>query len=115
MNATLSDQSLTSLLYYTHFIALPIETEWSGGLQKFITISFEGSAEGSYPIYHIVYDEDGTAYFLVNGSITITKYEEVGGVIEGTFTAEVSDNGTTIEIESGQFRVIRVYDDTYWT
>ena len=100
---------------YTHFIALPIEEEWSGGLQDWITISFIGESEGTYPIYHITYTEDGTHYSLLNGSITITKYEEVGGVIEGTFTAEVSDNGTTIEIESGQFRVIRVADDTYWT
>jgi hypothetical protein len=100
---------------YTHFIALPIETEWSGGLANLITISVEASAEGTYPIYHVVYTKDGTSYLLVNGSITITNYEDEDGVIEGTFIAEVSEDGTNIIIENGKFKVMRVADDTYWT
>jgi len=100
---------------YTHFIVLPIETEWSGVLQNFISISIEGITEGTYPIYHIVYTVNGTHYFLVNGSITITNYEDEGGVIEGTFSVEVSDNGTNIEIKNGEFKVKRVSDNTYWT
>ena len=99
----------------THFIALPTEEEWSGGLQNYITIAFEGAAVGTYPIQNISYTVDGTHHTLVNGSITITNYEDVGGVIEGTFSVEVTDGDTTITIENGEFKVMRVADNTYWT
>jgi hypothetical protein len=67
-------------------------------------------------ILTVWYSVDDTQYgVFVDGdttTITITKYGEVGETIEGTFSSIVRDNGNTIEITDGQFRVKRVADDS---
>jgi hypothetical protein len=67
-------------------------------------------------ILTVWYYVDGTEYgAFVDGdttTVTITKYGEVGDTIEGTFSSKVRDNGNTIEITDGQFRVKRVADDS---
>ena len=69
---------------------------------------------GEDPLYIEFYTADGS-YDITAGTLTITKYGDVGDVIEGTFTAtvEASFNGTeTINLDDGKFRIIRIADDT---
>ncbi len=46
-----------------------------------------------------------------NVDITITRYDTVGGLIEGTFTGTfVGDNGSTVTITDGKFSGVRYFD-----
>ena len=64
----------------------------------------------------VMYYEDGVQYIAITPgdttTITITKYGDVGDTIEGTFSSKVRDNGNTIEITDGQFKVKRLPDDS---
>lgn len=69
---------------------------------------------GEDPLDIEFYTADGS-YDIIAGTLTITKYGDVGDVIEGTFTATVQDfsNGAeTINLEGGKFRILRLADDT---
>ena len=67
-------------------------------------------------ILAVWYYEDGVQYIAITPgdttTITITKYGDVGDTIEGTFSSKVRDNGNTIEITDGQFKVKRLPDDS---
>lgn len=86
---------------------------------NYILIFFLGNGPLDYtfgedPLYIEFYTADGS-YDITAGTLTITKYGDVGDVIEGTFTAtvEASFNGTeTINLDDGKFRIIRIADDT---
>ena len=60
----------------------------------------------------ICYYEEGTCYGTSAGSLTITKYDDVGGVIEGTFSGSVS-SGTTKVITAGVIKVKRIANDSW--
>lgn len=47
---------------------------------------------------------------LQNGSITVTRFDSVGGFIEGTFYGTASDTSGTYNISNGSFSVIRSAD-----
>lgn len=86
---------------------------------NYILIFFLGNGPLDYtygedPLLIEFYSVDGM-YAITAGTLTITKYGDVGDVIEGTFTAtvEASFNGTeTINLENGKFRILRIADDT---
>jgi len=67
-------------------------------------------------ILAVMYYEDGVQYIAITPgdttTVTITKYGDVGDTIEGTFSSKVRDNGNTIEITDGQFKVKRLPDDS---
>jgi len=46
----------------------------------------------------------------------VTTFEGVGGVIIGIFTGTIEESGNTntMTVTDGQFRVIRVPDDSYF-
>ena len=59
--------------------------------------------------------ETGDIYRATSRTVTITTYESVGGVIEGTFSATVENifpPGDLKEITEGEFRVKRIANDT---
>ena len=86
---------------------------------NYIIISFLGDGPVDYvyginPMYISFYTVDGY-YAIVAATLTVTQYGDVGGSIEGTFTAtvEATFNGTeTINLEDGKFRIIRIADGT---
>jgi hypothetical protein len=76
-----------------------------------LSIKFQGGTTGTY-------DEDVDLIFIINNvayaseegaKVVITKYEDVGGIIEGTFTGtlkEVTGN-KTFTLTNGKFAVLR--------
>jgi hypothetical protein len=76
-----------------------------------IEIFLMGISEGTYSNVYIGYHEleEDPWYVTVDGSLTITKYEEVGGVIEGTFSGTFDGK----EITDGKFKVKRIPNDTW--
>ncbi len=80
-----------------------------------------GTTAGTYTVAAdtlvVLYTDDvDTAFTAINGlagsgSVTITSYGAVGGLIEGTFFAVVDDGAsTTLDIISGTFSVVREPD-----
>ena len=83
-----------------------------------VWIEFEGTTTGTYSIS----DMDGSAY-TINGvgwiftdiTLVVTTFEDVGGVITGTFSGIVANGITnTMTVENGKFNVIRLPDDPFF-
>jgi hypothetical protein len=74
------------------------------------------SAPGDDPAASAIFrDENGTVWGTAPptspASVTLTHYEEVGGVVEGSFLAKVTHPGAAADLViSGQFRVCHVQD-----
>ena len=47
---------------------------------------------------------------LISGTINVTKYSSVGGLIEGNFTGKITNAGDTATITNGKFSVVRQAD-----
>ncbi len=65
----------------------------------------------------VTYSESATSAFtamlIIPGTsctVTITDYGSVGGLVEGTFSAVVSDGTSTLTITNGTFSVVRMPD-----
>lgn len=77
-----------------------------------LSLKFEGSTKGTYEedtditlkLNNVIYASDGAT------KIIVTKYEEVGGTIEGTFTGTLKEvlGNKTVTITNGKFAAIRV-------
>ena len=76
---------------------------------NYIEIFLNGISEGAYSDAVIDYHEEGILYLTNTGSLTITKYEDVGGVIEGTFSGTVEGKVIT----EGKFKVKRLPNDIW--
>ena len=77
---------------------------------NFIEISLNGFFEGEYSNENIYYfDNEGNVSLIFTNSIKITKYEDVSGVIEATF----SGTGDGKVITEGVFKVKRIPNDTW--
>lgn len=98
----------------TDFFATSDELINSGVWTNYLEIFLNGISEGTYSNVGIYYKEleEDPWYEALDGSLTITKYEEVGGVIEGTFSATVT-NIDTKNITEGKFKVKRIPNDTW--
>jgi len=86
--------------------------------ENYVEIRFEGTTTGTYSIS----DMDGSAY-TINGvgwiftdiTLVVTTFEDVGGVITGTFSGIVANGITnTMTVENGKFNVIRLPDDPFF-
>jgi hypothetical protein len=84
-----------------------------------ISLDWQGSnvsrTTGKYTISVDYFDSLGNEYYNRKSgdcSVTITKYEGVGGVVEGTFEGIVTlDSGvTTLGIANGKFRIKHIAD-----
>lgn len=82
-----------------------------------VIISLRPTGVGTYPVTYLlgatfgVY-HSGVAYTSVQGTITVTRYDAVGGWVEGTFegTANSQDGRQTITVTKGTFKVKRDAD-----
>ena len=111
-----------TILGYTYIYASPESASDILNLpDNYILIRVLTTDTGSWQLAAVVilavmYYEDGVQYIAITPgdttTITITKYGDVGDTIEGTFSSQVRDNGNTIEITDGQFKVKRVADDS---
>lgn len=77
----------------------------------------EGTTTGTYSIsdmFEAMYQIDGVEWYFTDITLVITTFEDVGGVIAGTFSGTVEDEGlNTMTVENGQFNVIRIPDDSF--
>ena len=73
----------------------------------------QGTYTGSSEVLQLGYLVGGTLYNSAEEvSVTITKYDDVGGVIEGTFYGTVTFTVEDKIITEGKFKVKRVADGT---
>jgi hypothetical protein len=84
---------------------------------NFVLIGLEGIAAGTYSISDVSlagYTINDVFWDFIDITLVITTFEDVGGVIAGTFSGTVEDEGlNTMTVENGQFNVIRVPDDSF--
>lgn len=88
-------------------------------LDDAITVVFRPTSVGTYPVsypFGSVFSiaRNGVSYISIQGTITVTRYDAVGGWVEGTFegTANSSDGRTSITVTNGVFKVKRDPDGT---
>ncbi|UCB45481.1 MAG: hypothetical protein JSV25_14935, partial [Spirochaetota bacterium] len=96
----------------TVLIATPDEETGDDPMDNFIHIDFSSRTTGTFSPILISMNIEGVNYYNGTGSITVTKYEDMGGVIEGTFYGTAM-NGASLEITEGKFKVKRIADNTY--
>ncbi len=82
-----------------------------------ISIAFAPSAVGTYQIRYpfgpsVAINYNGVGYITLQGTITVTRLDAVGGWVEGTFegTANSQDGSKQITITKGVFKVKRDAD-----
>ena len=83
---------------------------------------FRGTSTGTFSDTSdasLYYREDGSGWWeggpVDDIVITVTTYDNVGGVIEGTFSTTIIEeepDSITKNITEGKFRVKRIADDT---
>ena len=94
----------------TWLLATPDVATDLGETLNFVMIVFEGTTTGTYSMSDVVqagYSINGLPLLFTDITLVVTTYEDVGGVIKGTFSGTVEDLYTnTITVENGQFNVI---------
>ena len=104
---------------FTNFTMLFATPDVEPGIDEpnnYVEIAFEGTT-GTYSISDIAF-----AGYIINGveweftdiTVVVSTYEDVGGVIKGTFSGTVQEEGNinTMTVKNGQFNVIRAPDDS---
>ncbi|UCB44594.1 MAG: hypothetical protein JSV25_10265 [Spirochaetota bacterium] len=101
---------VTSAEDYTVFFATPDEETGDEAVENGIAIMFDGTTIGTYTNTETIvqYTEDGIDVSGNADTVSVTKYDDEGGVIEGTFSGTIEG----VVITEGQFRVKRVAKDT---
>ena len=107
---------------YTIIIATPDVRTGDDTATNGIEIVLDGITPGTYSgigIASVIYYENENAWVSdpVTNDITvdITKYDDVGGVIEGTFSTtlvEAIPDSLTKVITDGEFKVVRAANNT---
>ena len=102
--------------------ATPDEETGESWPDNYISIMFRGTSTGTYSDTleaSLYYREYGSGWWeggpVDDIIITVTKYDDMGGVVEGTFSTTIIDEiseSITREITEGKFRVKRIADDT---
>jgi hypothetical protein len=94
----------------TWLLATPDIAADVGDTDNFVMIVFEGTTTGTYSMSDVVqagYSINGLPLLFTDITLVVTTYEDVGGVIKGTFSGTVEDLYTnTTTVENGQFNVI---------
>jgi hypothetical protein len=95
----------------TYLIATPdVET---GAMEpdNYVWIAFEGTTTGTYSMSDMgrsTYNINDVEWVFTDITLVVTIFEDVGGVIKGTFSGTVEDESSnTMTVENGQFNVIR--------
>lgn len=90
------------------------ETIFGGSLfgSNYIGFYFDGRSTGTYNLgENAGLVLNGSLYASISGTITITKYGQIGDYVEGSITGKfVSMTGTTLDITSSNFKV-KLFDD----
>ena len=94
----------------TWLLATPdVATDLSDTI-NFVMIVFEGTTTGTYSMSDVVqagYVINGYGWLFTDITLVVTTYEDVGGVIKGTFSGTVEDMYTNpMTVVNGQFNVI---------
>ena len=106
----------TGPLVTTSLFATPtVETGLSEPF-NYVDIGFIGRTVGTYSIFDMMaarYHLSGVDWNFTDITFEVTTFEDVGGVIVGTFSGTIEESGSTniMTVEDGQFRVIRAPDD----
>ena len=84
---------------------------------NYVWIEFDGTTTGTYSIIDMIsarYNMNDIAWYFTDITLVVTTFEDVGGVIKGTFSGTVMEEGSpnTMTVENGQFNVIRATDDS---
>lgn len=79
------------------------------GPNGYIYIYFDGHTTGTFNIISCYAEIPSENWMgnMVSGTVTVTRYDEVGGLIEGTFTGTFDDGS---QITNAEFSVIRQND-----
>ena len=85
---------------------------------NYVIIDLGATTTGTYSISDLfsVYRINAIRWIFTDITLVITAYEDVGGVIKGTFSGTVQEEGSsnTMTVENGQLNVIRVPDNLPW-
>jgi hypothetical protein len=113
---------------YTLFVATPVTAESTSMPSTFIQITIDGTDVGPYTYpepstAYLYYQDAPNSYSIISLSINVTSFGDVGGTIEGTFEAVVTEFSLQglkgvkasqgIPVTDGAFRVKRIADNTY--
>lgn len=83
----------------------------SGYDDKSLTIIFEGNETGTQTKRYKCQIKTDKTYKAVDLKLKVSKYEDIGGLIEGTFKGTFVntnyDSGDTCKVTDGKFSVIR--------
>jgi hypothetical protein len=82
---------------------------------NYVWIAFEGTITGTYTISDMSgsgYEINDVSWTFSDITLVVTTFEGVGGVITGTFSGTVENNGSTMNVENGQFNVVRAPNDS---
>jgi hypothetical protein len=99
----------------TLFFATPDIETGASEPDNYMWIEFEDTTIGTYSISDMdraSYIFEGVEWMFTDITLVVTTFEGVGGVITGTFSGTVTNNGSTMTVENGQFNVIRVSDNS---
>ena len=94
---------------WTILYAAPETTEDFTNADNYVLLYFLGTTTGIYTeaSSQCMYVIDGVEWTFTDITLNVTTYEDVGGVIAGTFSGTVADGSTnTMTVEDGQFKVI---------
>jgi hypothetical protein len=84
---------------------------------NYVWIGFAGTTTGAYSISDMraaSYTINDIGWRFTDITLVVTTFESVGGVITGTFSGTIEDEGAnTMAVENGQFNVIRAPDDSF--
>ena len=108
---TIGDPDLTMLL------ATPDVETGDFEPDNYVWIEFEGATTGTYSISDVInsgYVINDTDWLFTDITLVVTTFEDVDGIISGTFSGTVQEDGTsnTMTVKNGQFNVIRITDNT---
>ena len=86
---------------------------------NYVIIDLIATTTGTYSISDVsivVYRINDIRWIFTDITLVVTAYEDVGGVIKGTFSGTVQEDGSsnTMAVENGQLNVIRVPDNLSW-
>ena len=101
----------------THIMATPDVITGESEPYNYIYIRIDGTTTGTYSISDVSFRYnigDLGAWVFTDITLEVTVFEDVGGVISGTFSGTVENllNSSTLTVENGQFNVIRAPDDS---
>ena len=101
---------------YTQVLATPDVETGESLPDNGIMIYFIGTTTGIYTDANAMIEYGEGEWYVTDGNpvtVTITKYENEGGVIEGTFSGTVSFTLSDKVITEGEFTVKRVAKDLF--